>query len=119
MGLHGTPSMPLYIYKGLGDQVSPIADTDTLVKTYCSKGATIEYRRNLVSDHITETILGSANALEWVSDRLDGKKVANAGRCTTKNVMVGTLSPNSLDFIGTQLSALMVSLFGGQLGGVA
>lgn len=35
MGYHGVPQMPLFAYKAIEDEVSPINDTDTLVQNYC------------------------------------------------------------------------------------
>lgn len=39
MGIHGTPQMPVFACKAVGDEVSPIADSDTLIKQLCSQGA--------------------------------------------------------------------------------
>lgn len=72
MGQTGVPAMPLYIYKPVGDEVSPVADTQYVVDALCAGGATIEYRKNLVGTHATEDILGSGKALAWIEDRLAG-----------------------------------------------
>ncbi|KAL9082477.1 MAG: hypothetical protein Q9159_006397 [Coniocarpon cinnabarinum] len=39
MGLRDTPTVPLYVYKGVQDQISVIADTDALVNKYCATAA--------------------------------------------------------------------------------
>jgi hypothetical protein len=41
MGYHGVPSMPVFVYKAIQDEFSPVADTDTLVERYCGVGANI------------------------------------------------------------------------------
>ncbi|ATY61106.1 secretory lipase, putative [Cordyceps militaris] len=67
---HATPSTPIYIYKGAKDQISPVADTDRLVDTYCAAGATVQYQRLPDADHIGLMFSGAAGALSWLSDRL-------------------------------------------------
>ncbi|QSS58979.1 hypothetical protein I7I51_08410, partial [Histoplasma capsulatum] len=85
MGRRGSPTMPLFIYKAVGDEISPIEDTDKLVHQYCSNGATIEYHRNVIGEHVTEALIGSVNALEWVSDRLAGRPLRHLESCLTKD----------------------------------
>lgn len=41
MGYHGVPQMPVFAYKAIMDEVSPVKDTDKLVERYCGVGATI------------------------------------------------------------------------------
>ncbi|KAL2389950.1 hypothetical protein RJ035_001750 [Blastomyces gilchristii] len=88
MGRRGMPTMPLFMYKAFGDEISPVEDTDKLVHKYCSNRATFEYYRNLIGGHVTEAIIGSVNALEWVSDHLAGRPVRNLGSCRTENVLI-------------------------------
>ncbi|ODH13760.1 hypothetical protein ACO22_06937 [Paracoccidioides brasiliensis] len=116
MGLHGTPTMPLYIYKSLADQISPARDNDALVKKYCGNRATVEYHRNLIGDHVTEALTGSVNALEWVSDRLAGIPIINTGVCIIKNVYVGKINPSTIPMLGEELYAILSSLLGNGLG---
>lgn len=69
---HTTPSIPLLIYKGAKDQISPVADTDKVVDKYCGDGGSVEYRRVADADHISLIFGGSAGALSWLGDRLSG-----------------------------------------------
>lgn len=115
MGQTGVPTMPLYIYKPVVDEVSPVADTDYVVNALCAKGATIEYRKNLVGEHITEDILGSGKALAWIEDRLDGKPVTHAG-CQTEVVVVSSLGFDILTAFGFELFTLLENVLGGRLG---
>jgi hypothetical protein len=116
MGGWGTPKVPLYIYKSVGDEVSPEADTQALVNRYCAGGATVEYQRDLVGSHATEAIVGSPNALEWLSDRLSGDPVSHQGYCRTDNVTYWELSPKSIALFGRELHSLLQILLGGRLG---
>lgn len=113
MGLHGTPTAPMFVYKAIGDEVSPVEDTDGLVKKYCVSGAHIEYHRDLVGNHETEAISGSASALEWISDRLTGKAVSSG--CSTKNVLLSSLNAETVALLGEELSTLLQEVLGGML----
>lgn len=65
---HGTPKVPLYVYKSIGDEISPVADSDALVYHYCNGGSLVQYQRDMVSDHATLAVLGLPKALSWLSD---------------------------------------------------
>ncbi|OAA66352.1 Lipase, secreted [Akanthomyces lecanii RCEF 1005] len=69
---HITPTMPILIYKGAKDQISPVADTDKLVDKYCGTGGSVEYRRVPDSEHLGLIFKGAPGALNWLSDRLSG-----------------------------------------------
>jgi hypothetical protein len=86
MGYHGTPQMPLFIYKAVEDELSPVADTDALVARYCGVGADIQYQRNTVGGHGSEDENGDAAAFAFLSSVLEGTYTATG--CTTKNVTI-------------------------------
>ncbi|KAJ5729642.1 uncharacterized protein N7483_004150 [Penicillium malachiteum] len=113
LGLHGTPTVPLFIYKAIGDEISPVADTDYIVSKYCDEGATIEYHRDLVGNHETEAISGSASALAWLSDRLNGESVSSG--CTTEDVILSSFSVETLVLLGEELFSLLEATLGGLL----
>ncbi|KAF3391552.1 Lipase A [Penicillium rolfsii] len=113
MGLHGTPAAPMFVYKAVGDEISPVEDTDDLVKKYCGAGAHIEYHRDLAGNHETEAITGSASALEWISDRLRGKVVKSG--CSTKDVLLSSLGSGTVALLGEELFALLQAALGGMV----
>lgn len=86
MGYHGVPQMPIFAYKAIMDEVSPINDTDKLVASYCGIGATIEYERNTVGGHSDESSNGNARAVAWLDQVLSG--TYNATGCQISNVTV-------------------------------
>lgn len=53
MGQHGVPQMPLFVYKAVADEISPIADTDALVDQFCNDGVSITYVRDYAGEHFT------------------------------------------------------------------
>jgi secretory lipase len=54
MGVHGTPRMPTFVYKAVHDELSPVGETDDLVRKHCRNGARIIYHRNRAGDHQSE-----------------------------------------------------------------
>ncbi|KAH0278566.1 secretory lipase, partial [Aureobasidium melanogenum] len=111
MGVHGIPQAPLFIYKAAGDEISPVADTTKLVNQFCATNdVTIEYHIDLIGEHVTEAITGSASALAWVLDRLDGKPVSKPGQCTTEYVLLSSASLDTSSALDDVLVALLKAL---------
>ncbi|KAL4891123.1 putative lipase 2 precursor [Aspergillus ambiguus] len=116
MGTAGTPRMPLYIYKGALDEISPIVDTDELVHGYCDgDGASIEYHRILAAEHSSTAVLGSVSALQWLTDRLDGKNVSSPGSCVTRTIPLVDARSDALSFVNSQLGGALSAVLGGKI----
>ncbi|QKX59519.1 uncharacterized protein TRUGW13939_06653 [Talaromyces rugulosus] len=86
MGLHGVPNAPIYSYKGTGDQLSVVSDTDALMAKFCDEGVDVEYYRALNVSHITSATHGYVAGWSWLSDRLNGVPVR--GGCWVHNVTI-------------------------------
>ncbi|KAH6655969.1 secretory lipase-domain-containing protein [Truncatella angustata] len=72
LGFHGTPEIPLFVYKAIGDHMTPIADTDEHIAQYKRFNVSILYERNTVGDHISEIENGQERAIEWLASVFDG-----------------------------------------------
>ncbi|TID17922.1 putative lipase 8 precursor [Venturia nashicola] len=73
MGLHGTPSFPMYVWKSTTDEVVPtIEDTNALVEKYCSTGTKIEYVRYANSTHSATFVLGFPGAARFIGSLYAG-----------------------------------------------
>ena len=72
IGYHGIPQMPLFVYKAIRDEVSPIADTDALVSKYCAVGVSIHYERNTIGGHAADQQNGEAHAYQYLAAWLNG-----------------------------------------------
>lgn len=81
---HGTPQMPLYIYKAVHDEISPIADTDALVKQYCAEGLDVQYVRDHKGNHEHEAAWGAPRALAFLEYVMGGYMVQPG--CNITNV---------------------------------
>lgn len=107
-------NVPMYVYKAVHDDVSPVADTDALVKQYCAGGAQIQYVRDELSNHVTLAITGVPGALEWLSYRLAGIP-ARAG-CSTKTELTQVLDPEALGGLPKVLIDGVLGLLGNVAG---
>ncbi|HWU69586.1 MAG TPA: lipase family protein [Stenotrophobium sp.] len=68
-----TPIANIYIYHAIKDQLLPIADTDTMVATWCADGAHVSYYRDPVGqDHVSEFAAGADLAFAYLVGRLSG-----------------------------------------------
>ncbi|OOF95015.1 hypothetical protein ASPCADRAFT_208635 [Aspergillus carbonarius ITEM 5010] len=94
MGYHGFPQMPVFAYKAIHDEVSPVQDTDRLVKRYCGVGVNILYERNTVGGHSAEQLNGDARAWAWLGSVLEGTyaQTYKTLGCTIRNVTLNTTS---------------------------
>ncbi|PNY25270.1 Lipase 4 [Tolypocladium capitatum] len=89
-----TPHIPLFIYKAVHDEISPVADTDGLVAKYCHAGVGVTYEKDSSSDHSELAINGAPRALSWLISVMNGHPPA-AG-CTTTTVLSSLLDPGAL-----------------------
>lgn len=96
MGLTGTPKMPIFVYKAIGDQVSLVSETDALVKKLCSQGANIVEHRNKVGEHLSEEHNGVSRAMDFL-ERVVAGKWQHTG-CTVRDVSVVGNSAKVVEF---------------------
>ncbi|KAI0161092.1 lipase 1 [Hypoxylon sp. FL1284] len=72
LGYHGAPAMPLYVYKAIGDEMTPIGDTDEHVDSLRRYGVSVLYERNMAGNHMTEIVNGQDRAMQWLASVFDG-----------------------------------------------
>ncbi|KAH8887839.1 LIP-domain-containing protein [Thozetella sp. PMI_491] len=92
MNRHGVPNMPVFFYKAIADEMSPVKETDDIVESYCARGANILYHRNTIGGHNDELWSGRNRTVKYLEDVLDDKKspeiLRPATGCATYNVSV-------------------------------
>ncbi|KAG9503474.1 hypothetical protein J7337_006319 [Fusarium musae] len=113
LGKHN-PSIPLFIYKSIQDEVSPIKETDDLVKFYCSGGTKVQYDRDLLSEHGSLAIIGAGKALAWLKDIMNGRK--GPSQCKTSNVVSSLLDLRGSITLSAALIEALVDLVGKPVG---
>ena len=108
------PSIPIYIYKSINDELTPVADSDELVTGWCAKGATVEYLRDILSEHISLAATGAPAALDWIEDRLNNKPVQQG--CSRMNVASTLATPRAAATLGQQIVLDLMDLAGQPVG---
>ncbi|KAI5456654.1 secretory lipase-domain-containing protein [Mariannaea sp. PMI_226] len=88
LGFKGVPTMPMFVYKAIGDQYVPIEQTDITVSRLCNGGANIRYERNTVGEHVSEIENGKPRAMKWLRNIFDESYEAPISGCDIKDVTV-------------------------------
>ncbi|MFD3430764.1 alpha/beta fold hydrolase [Nocardia fluminea] len=67
------PEYPVYLYHGTADEVVPIAMGESLRSEWCALGTVVQWQTYPAAGHGPAAIAGSAPAMDWLGDRLDGR----------------------------------------------
>jgi triacylglycerol lipase len=79
LGQH-VPTAPLFISQSWNDELMPFADTARLVKSYCDRGATLDFRVTMGDEHISEGFRSSVESMAYLAARFSG--VAPVDTCS-------------------------------------
>jgi hypothetical protein len=91
-----SPSIPMFIYQGLEDEIAPVQNVNQLVDTWCSEGGSITYVQGPGLDHTGEATNGFSAALSYVSAAVHGSSIKNnCGTTTTTSYTTGSSSAAS------------------------
>ncbi|KAI0118552.1 lipase 1 [Hypoxylon sp. NC0597] len=93
LGYHGAPEIPLFVYKAIGDEMTPIADTDAHMEHYKRFNVSVLYERNTVGGHISEIVNGQERAIAWLASVFDGSYDATDKGVETRDVAVDIYKP--------------------------
>ena len=93
MTYHGVPRSPMFIYKAIHDEATPIEDTDYYVQRNCMLNADIVYERNTIGGHVDEEQNSAPRAWAFLERILSGTYAESpeAKGCTIRNVTIGPL----------------------------
>jgi pimeloyl-ACP methyl ester carboxylesterase len=70
---HRRPTGPLFVLHSANDDLIPVAGVDELVRTYCSEGVPVHYVKDVLSEHSSLAVSGTAAAIDYLQDRFAGK----------------------------------------------
>ncbi|MCP2291540.1 lipase family protein [Nocardia amikacinitolerans] len=90
-----TPTMPIHLYQGVFDEAVPVWTNDALAQRYCASGASVVYKRDHLSEHLTLPSLGMADTFNWLKGRLAPNAPEQVG-CRTENVVSMLADVNAL-----------------------
>ncbi|MEV0295667.1 lipase family protein [Nocardia sp. NPDC050710] len=81
-----TPTTPIFLYQGVFDEAVPVWTNDLLAQQYCAAGASVVYKRDHLSEHLSLPSLGMADTFNWLKSRLAPNATDQIG-CRTENVV--------------------------------
>lgn len=73
------PKAPTLLYHSVGDEIIPVATSDSLRREWCGRGGNVTYWRTFTGEHAFTAAVMSPDVTTWVADRLAGK--ATTGNC--------------------------------------
>ncbi len=80
------PTAPIFLYQGVFDEAVPVWTNDRLSQQWCAGGASVLYKRDHLSEHLSLPSLGMADTLNWLKARLAPNAPDQFG-CRTENVV--------------------------------
>ena len=95
------PTIPVFIYHGSMDQISPILNPKKTYQNWCDAGiSSIEFAEDLTNGHFTESIVGAPAALTWIIDRFSNKPPVDGCQhvVRTTNYEYPNVSSSILDY---------------------
>ncbi len=67
-----SPTVNMYLYHEMLDELIPIEGTDALVDVWCAAGTPLSYFRSASGEHISGAVAGAPGALAYMIGRLNG-----------------------------------------------
>lgn len=108
------PKIPLYMYKGVLDEVSPVKDTDDVYNYYCSHNVSVQYHREALAEHAIAAVTGAPGALAFLIGIMNGRQ-PRAG-CAKKTVLTSLVSPEAAAILPTFVLDSLLDLIGKPIG---
>lgn len=108
------PKIPIYLYKGVFDEVSHIKDTDDIYKHYCSQNVSVQYRREVLAEHGIAAVTGAPGALAFLIDIMNGRP-AHTG-CSNSTVWSSLASPEAAAVLPQFILDSLLDLIGKPIG---
>lgn len=114
MGKRSVPTVPIYLYHAINDELLPVETIESLYDSYCAAGANIQFTKEAFGEHIIVAITGAAGALQFLIDRMDGKPFAKG--CSSRTVLSSALDPSSIGVLGEFVYNDLLALLGAPIG---
>nr|WP_245975797.1 lipase family protein [Amycolatopsis palatopharyngis] len=71
------PGVPVFLYHAAYDELIPYRTGKALLARYCDLGATVQWQRIPLAEHIIGVSVGGPIAMEWLGSRFAGKPARN------------------------------------------
>jgi hypothetical protein len=66
------PKVPTYLFHGLGDEIIPLSQAQTLRRQYCAAGVPVTWGTYL-GEHVTTLVAAAGDVVSYLADRFAGK----------------------------------------------
>lgn len=109
------PEIPLFVYHGIRDEVVPFKDAQRVYDIWCEQGIeSFEFAVSNTTGHILEVIEGSGAAMQWITERFEGKPPTKG--CHRQARLTNLFYPGSFSGVSDLLSALIRNIMGSPIG---
>lgn len=108
------PQVPMYLYEGILEDLSPIGEADKLYEKWCSGGTSVQYVRELAAEHGSAVVTGAPGAVTWLRGVMDGKPIASV--CTKRDVLTSLLDKSTIDVLPKFVLKALLGLLGAPQG---
>ncbi|KAK2590014.1 hypothetical protein QQS21_012312 [Conoideocrella luteorostrata] len=108
------PKMPIFLYKSVFDEVSPIQETDDVYEFYCSHGTPVQYERDMLSEHGVAAVTGAPRALSFLIDVMNGRRPVT--KCSRKTVISSLLDFQAAKVLPGFILDTLLDLLGKPIG---
>ncbi|KAH8702201.1 secretory lipase-domain-containing protein [Talaromyces proteolyticus] len=99
-----TPTAPVFVYHASQDEIIPYSNASTLVDSWCSNGASVNFTTFASGGHITTEILGIVDVVEFVEAAFAGKTTSG---CAHNTELSSALNPIAL---GAEIEPILIDL---------
>jgi hypothetical protein len=102
------PSVPLFVYHAVHDELIPIQGPDTIVPRYCARGDSVRYTRDDASEHVSLAVTGAAAALNWLTTQANDQALPHG--CATTTVPTMAVSSTALQSYPVVVRSILLAL---------
>ncbi|KAJ6784944.1 hypothetical protein PWT90_04442 [Aphanocladium album] len=111
LGGRAVPDVPMFVYKGVIDDLSPVKDTDKMVDYYCDNGVeSLQYYRDLSANHGAMAVSGAGRAIDFLHSVMNGEKQPSG--CHRQTVISGYFDIRGSKYIPGFLINFFLDLLG-------
>ncbi|KAB8263066.1 secretory lipase-domain-containing protein [Aspergillus pseudonomiae] len=91
------PKIPIFVYKGALDEISPASTAEIVASRYCAGGTAVKYKNVLTHEHILLQVDGFLEAFAWLEERMNGEAIQSD--CSHTDELLPLSEPGSLGVI--------------------
>ncbi|KAI8073331.1 secretory lipase-domain-containing protein [Gongronella butleri] len=113
MGKLGAPAFPIFMYHSKNDELVSFNDAESMMKSWCSQGASISFVGDILSEHVILAVTGAADAVNFLMARYNGDQISG---CTSRTSASTVLDPGAVATFGTAIFDLLKALLSQPIG---